>query len=139
MLVEKQLNRSNSKPGNQFHSGLRSAQQFPNFSKAGMSPNSGHTGGSVAGQQSQSSKPSQVQPTTSVWKVRNPSQGGGFKCFKCREPGHKSSDCRKATGNRNKALLIEELLEQSSEDKIPYCEKSLNEEIGGAVDRKSVV
>ncbi|KAF5960260.1 hypothetical protein HYC85_001469 [Camellia sinensis] len=39
-------------------------------------------------------------------------QGGTFKCFRCGEPGHRSSGCRKNMGNnRNKALLIEEVEE----------------------------
>ena len=42
LLVDKQLNRSISRPGNQFHSGLRSSLQFPNFSKACISSNNGH-------------------------------------------------------------------------------------------------
>jgi hypothetical protein len=59
------------------------------------------------------------------------SQGGGFKCFKSGEPGHRSSDCRKIMGNRNKVLLLEEIEETEHDIELPVYDQPLNEEIGG--------
>ena len=46
------------------------------------------------------------------------------------EPGHKSAECRKAFGNRNKALLMEEMVEQSCEDDIPTYISPLKKKLG---------
>lgn len=64
-------------------------------------------------------------------------QGETFKCFRCGEPGHRSSDCRKNMGNnRNKALLIEEVEEHGDFEDAPIFDPSGNMAIGGDSDEE---
>ena len=80
--------------------------------------------------------PTQNQPNTSRQGAGNQFQSGNFKCFKCGEPSHKSSDCRKTMGERNRALLMEEIDENVCFDMPPTYDQPLNEEIGGDCDEE---
>ncbi|KAG5567817.1 hypothetical protein RHGRI_003110 [Rhododendron griersonianum] len=106
LVAEKQEKRKFSRSGQQYQGSSKSGQPFYFYSRGGSSSSGGQG-------------------------TRNQFQSGGFKCFKCGETGHKSSDCRKATGGRNKALFIEEVTEQGCEDDIPIYDEDICEEIGG--------
>ncbi|KAH7849362.1 hypothetical protein Vadar_016773 [Vaccinium darrowii] len=70
------------------------------------------------------------QPYYSYSRGGYSSSGGqvvSSECFKCGEPGHKSSDCRRSSGSKNKALFMEE----SCEDEFPIYYEALCEDIGG--------
>ncbi|KAG5521705.1 hypothetical protein RHGRI_034057 [Rhododendron griersonianum] len=104
-------------------------QEKRKFSRSG----GGQGASSGVGTQNRADKistPAQNQPQSGASGARSQFQSGGFKCFKCGDPGHKSSDCRKASGGRNKALFIEKVMEQGCEDDIPVYDEEICEEIG---------
>ncbi|KAG5549317.1 hypothetical protein RHGRI_014614 [Rhododendron griersonianum] len=140
LVAEKQEKRKFTKSGQQYQRGSMSGQPFYSYSRGGSSSTGGQGASSEVGTQNRADKasiPAQNQPQSSVSGTRNQSQSGGFKCFKCGEPGHKSSDCCKAYGGRNMALFIEEVMEQGCEDDIPVYDKDMCEEIGGEGDYKA--
>ena len=61
--------------------------------------------------------------------VGKPTQGNGFKCYKCGEPGHKSVECRQTRGNQNKTLLVEETDDMEATMDVPIYDEAPNEEI----------
>ena len=108
-------------------------QPFQNYYKAGSSNTSDKSSTLGPGVQPKGVKPagpSQHHPYTEPSRGRNSSQSGGVKCFKCGEPGHKSAEYKKASGNRYKALLMEEMVEQSCEDDIPTYISPLKKKLG---------
>ena len=61
--------------------------------------------------------PAQNQPYSRTLDARNLSQNGGFM-LQCGLPGHKLY-CKKTFENCNKALFVEEMLEQCYDDEVP--------------------
>ncbi|KAG5534031.1 hypothetical protein RHGRI_022247 [Rhododendron griersonianum] len=134
LVAEKQEKRKFSRSGQQYQGGTKSGQPFYSYARGGSSSSGGQGASSGVGTQNRADKastPAQNQPQSGASGARSQFQSGGFKCFKCGEPGHKSSDCRKASGGRNKALFIEEVMEQGCEDDIPVYDEEICEEIGG--------
>ncbi|XP_028071101.1 uncharacterized protein LOC114273497 [Camellia sinensis] len=80
---------------------------------------------------------SQAPRSNGAFGNHNTPQGGTFKCFRCGEPGHRSSDCRKNMGNnRNKTLLIEEVEEHGDFENAPIFDRLGNVAIGGDSDEE---
>ncbi|KAG5552400.1 hypothetical protein RHGRI_010467 [Rhododendron griersonianum] len=130
LVAKKQEKRKFSRSGQQYQGSSKSGKPFYSYARGGSSSSGGQGASSGVGTQNRADKastPAQNQPQSGASGTRNQFQSGGFKCLKCGEPGHKSSNCRKASGGRNKALFIEEVTEQGCEDDIPVYD----EEIGG--------
>nr|POF00138.1 hypothetical protein CFP56_19096 [Quercus suber] len=102
----------------------RSGQGISSHYKAGNSSTNGRGETSGVEQQQAGSKSAITAPkqsqTATVGGGRQ-QQVGTFKCFKCGEPGHRSSDCRK------KALMLEEVKELEHEDGEPIFDQPSNE------------
>ncbi|KAF3962987.1 hypothetical protein CMV_012567 [Castanea mollissima] len=129
LLVEKQQTRPALRSGQW---GSRSGQGISNQYKVGNSSTNGRgeTSGvrqQPAGHKSANTAPKQSQTATAGGGRQQ--QVGTFKCFKCREPGHRSSDCRK------KALMLEEVKELEHEDGEPIFDQPSNE-VGGDLEEE---
>nr|POF19432.1 hypothetical protein CFP56_14812 [Quercus suber] len=100
--------------------GSKSGQGISSHYKAGNSSTNGRGETSGVKQQPAGSKSAITTPKHSqiatVGRGRQ-QQVGTFKCFKCGEPGHRSSDCRK------KALMLEEVKELQHEDGEPIFDQ----------------
>ncbi|KAG5557567.1 hypothetical protein RHGRI_007719 [Rhododendron griersonianum] len=136
LVAEKQEKRKFFRSGQQNQGGSPSGQPFYTSFQGGSSSNGSQVGPPGFNDQNRGDKASslaQNQPQSGVSGARKQAQSGGFKCFKCGEPGHKSSDCRKASGSRNKALFSE--VEKSYDD-IPLYDDVACEEIGGDLEEE---
>ncbi|KAG5550839.1 hypothetical protein RHGRI_009321 [Rhododendron griersonianum] len=139
LVAEKQEKRKFSRFGQQYQGGSKSGQPFYSYSRSGSSSSGGQgvsSGVSTQNRADKASIPAQNQPQSGASGTRNQFQSGDFKCFKCGEPGHKSSDCCKASGGRNKTLFIEEVTEQGCEDDIPVYDEDMDI-IGNELDYTS--
>ncbi|KAG5536735.1 hypothetical protein RHGRI_024233 [Rhododendron griersonianum] len=136
LVAEKQEKRKFFRSGQQNQGGSPSGQPFYTSFQGGSPSNGDQVGPLRFDYQNcgdKASVPAQNQPQSGVSGARKQAQSGGFKCFKCGEPGHKSSDCRKASGSRNKALFSE--VEKSYDD-IPLYDDVACEEIGGDLEEE---
>ncbi|KAH7848998.1 hypothetical protein Vadar_011519 [Vaccinium darrowii] len=133
LVAEKQEKRKFSRFGLQFHpsqGGSKSGQPYYSCSRGGSSFSGGQVASSGVGNQTRADKATtftQNQPQSNGLGTRGQFQSRGFKCFKCGKPGLKSSDCRRSSGSKNKALFMEE----SCEDEFPIYDEALCEDIGG--------
>ncbi|GFZ18312.1 hypothetical protein Acr_27g0000510 [Actinidia rufa] len=145
LIVRVDLNESEAQmvARQEYQGGSKVGQPFQNIPRPALhllasSNKSGSFGVGIPTKGVKPVGPSQNQPYIGPSGSRNPSQSGGFKCFKCGELGHKSVECRKASGNQNKDLLMEErwTVEQSCEDDIPIYDQPFNEEISGDIEEE---
>ncbi|KAH7848990.1 hypothetical protein Vadar_011413 [Vaccinium darrowii] len=140
LVAEKQEKRKFSRFGQQFQQsqgGSKSGQPYYSYSKGGSSSSGGQGASSRVSNQNRVDKATtstQNQPQSCGSGTRDQFPGGGgggggwgFKCYKCGEPGHKSSDCRRSSDNKNKALFMEE----SCEDEFPIYDEAMCEDVGG--------
>ncbi|KAG5536512.1 hypothetical protein RHGRI_024072 [Rhododendron griersonianum] len=96
LVAEKRENRKFFRSGQQNQGGSPSGQSFYTSFQGDSSSNGGQVGPPGFDDQNRGDKvsaPAQNQPQSGVSRARKQAQSGGFKCFKCGQSGHKSSDC----------------------------------------------
>ncbi|CAL5362151.1 unnamed protein product [Camellia sinensis] len=131
LAMEKQQSRHAYQMGQHsqggFRDGFRPGPSTPSFAKSNPPSKFVDKGASF----------SQAPRPNGAFGNQNTPQGGTFKCFRCDEPGHRSSDCRKNMGNnRNKALLIEEVEEHGDFEDAPIFDPLGKVAIGGDSDEE---
>ncbi|XP_022843219.1 uncharacterized protein LOC111366753 [Olea europaea var. sylvestris] len=81
----------------------------------------------IRGEESQLVRPQESRP---AYQPQQDSSSSSIKYFRCGEQGHRATDCRKPTGQKNKNLLIEkDMIEEFEEVGEPVYDEGEDEDV----------